>query len=99
MPYKGRSAERRWIVLGEDGRFVTLGRDSDPTAEEISGAESALIERGLSGWLAIMEGNPYIGTLPRLFEVRPLANPRAIFEDAAQACVSAISEQRSTRKV
>ena len=27
-----QEAERRWIVLGTDGRHVSIGRDSDYTA-------------------------------------------------------------------
>ena len=28
--------ERRWIILGEDGRHVTMGRHSDPSPEELA---------------------------------------------------------------
>lgn len=91
-----RSKERRWVVLGTDGRFVTLGRNSDPSAEEIRNAEEALRGRGLAGWLAIMEGNPYVGAIPRLAEVRPLAGPEMLFSDASAACVREIKERRAT---
>jgi hypothetical protein len=37
-----RSRERRWIVLGTDGCYVTLGRASDPSEEEVRQAEEAL---------------------------------------------------------
>lgn len=93
---RSRSRERRWIVLGTDGRFVTLGRDSDPSVEEIRQAEEALRTRGLAGWLAIMEGNPYVGTIPKLAEVRPLAGPGVPFSEASAACVRAIEEQRAS---
>ena len=86
-----RSKERRWIVLGTDGRYVTLGRASDPSAEEVRGAEEALRAQGLAGWLAVMEGNPYVGTPPSLMEVRPLAAPAVPFAEAAAACVRAIA--------
>lgn len=90
-----RSEERRWIVLGEDGRYVTLGRASDPTEAEISETEGALRVRGLSGWLAVMQGNPYLGIRPRLLEVRALGNPTVSFEAAAASCIAGILEQRS----
>jgi hypothetical protein len=90
-----RSKERRWIVLGIDGRFVTLGRASDPSEDEVVGAEEALRAQGLSGWLAIMEGNPYTGPIPRLMEVRPLADPSVRFADAAAACTRSIKDRRA----
>jgi len=92
---KERSRERRWIILGTDGRYVTLGRASDPSDEEVSGAEESLRAQGLAGWLAVMEGNPYVGAVPRLMEVRPLARPAVPFEDAAAACARAIVGQRA----
>lgn len=68
------SRERRWVVLCVDGRFVTLGCASDPSDEEVRDAEDSLRLGGLASWLAIMEGNPYVGVLPRLMEVRPSAD-------------------------
>lgn len=87
--------ERRWIVLSEDGRHVTLGRHSDPTDEDILKAEEALRAQGLTGWIAIMEGNPYVSDAPRLMEVRPLASPRTLFASAAEACLRRIKGERS----
>lgn len=92
---KERSKERRWIVLGTDGRFVTLGRASDPSDEEVRGAEEALRAQGLAGWLAVMEGNPYTGAVPRLMEVRPLAGPAVPFAEAAMACTRSIKDRRA----
>jgi hypothetical protein len=92
---KERSRECRWVVLGTDGRYVTLGRASDPSEEEVRGAETALRAQSLSGWLAIMQGNPYDGTLPHLIEVRPLAAPAVPFAEAAAACVRQIREDRA----
>ncbi|MEO3475889.1 hypothetical protein AAFN86_28830 [Roseomonas sp. CAU 1739] len=87
--------ERRWIVLGTDGRFVTVGRASDPTEDEIVHAEGELRAQGLVGWLAVMEGNPYVGAVPKLVEVRPLANPSVPFSAAAAMCVQGILANRA----
>jgi hypothetical protein len=93
---KERSRERRWVVLGTDGRYVTLGRNTDPSEDEITQAEDALRAQGLAGWLAIMEGNPYIGAVPHLIEVRPLAAPGIDFDVATATCVRAIAERRAS---
>jgi hypothetical protein len=77
--------ERRWIVLTEDGRFVTLGRASDPTKEELAAAEAAMRAQGTAGWLALMEGSPYVAALPTFLEVRPLADPAGTFAEAVDA--------------
>ncbi|MCA3360078.1 MAG: hypothetical protein ING02_18970 [Roseomonas sp.] len=50
--------ETRWIVLGTDGRHVSLGR-TKPSEAEIATASDALAAQGLSGWLARMQGNYY----------------------------------------
>ena len=89
-----RSTERRWVVVGEDGRYATVGRASDPTQTEILEAEKALVAQGLSGWLAVMQGNPYVRAVPRLMEVRALGEPTAPFEKAAALCVAMIAAKR-----
>jgi DNA-binding transcriptional MocR family regulator len=48
----------RWIVLGADGRHVSLGR-TEPSEAEIASANDALAAQGLSGWLARMQGEYY----------------------------------------
>jgi hypothetical protein len=92
-----RSAERRWIVVAPDGRYVTLGRASDPSETESLEAEKALVAQGLAGWLAVMQGNPYVGAKPRLMEVRAMGTPTTTFEDAASACVNAIMAGRKEK--
>jgi hypothetical protein len=87
--------ERRWVVVGTDGRYVSLGVHSDPTEDEIAASQRALIAQNLSGWLAVMEGNPWFGCPPRLLEVRPLASPTSAFADAAEACITAILAKRA----
>jgi hypothetical protein len=50
--------ETRWIVLGTDGRHVSLGR-TEPSEAEVMAASDALAAQGLSGWLARMQGEYY----------------------------------------
>src|ERR1700722_14495627 len=65
-----RNREHRWVVVGEDGRFVTVGRHTDPSEDEILSTENALRSAGLAGWLAVMQGSPYAREVPRLLMVR-----------------------------
>ena len=51
--------ETRWMVLGTDGRHVSLGR-SEPSEAEVMAASDALAAQGLSGWLARLHGEYYI---------------------------------------
>ena len=50
--------QQRWIVLGADGRHVSLGR-TELSEAEITAASDALAAQGLSGWLARMQGEYY----------------------------------------
>jgi hypothetical protein len=50
--------ETRWMVLGTDGRHVSLGR-TEPSEAEITAASDALAAQGLSGWLTRMQGDYY----------------------------------------
>ncbi|MBW6397026.1 hypothetical protein KPL78_04160 [Roseomonas sp. HJA6] len=77
--------ERRWIILGEDGRFVTLGRAVAPTDEDINAAEAAMRAQGVAGWVAVMSGSPWTFARPELMEVRPLASPASTFAAAVAA--------------
>lgn len=82
----GQGRERRWIVLGMDGRHVTLGRYSDPAEEEIEAAERALVAQGQAGWLAVLEGNYWHRRAKMsVMAVRPLADPTSSFEEAVTA--------------
>jgi hypothetical protein len=51
--------EQRWIVLGADGRHMSLGRATLPTDIEVTVTSNALAAQGLSGWLARMQGDYY----------------------------------------
>jgi hypothetical protein len=55
---KHTETETRWIVLGTDGRHVSLGR-TEPSEAEVMAASDALAAQGLSGWLARMQGEYY----------------------------------------
>lgn len=74
--------ETRWIVLGTDGRHVTLGRHTDPTEEEMAAAEASLAAQGMAGWLVLMKGGYYVQRKPSLMMVRALANPQVPFAQA-----------------
>ena len=50
--------ETRWMILGADGRHVSLGR-TEPTEPEVLAASDALAAQGLSGWLTRMQGEYY----------------------------------------
>jgi hypothetical protein len=50
--------ETRWMVLGTDGRHVSLGR-AEPSEADVMAASDALAAQGLSGWLARMQGEYY----------------------------------------
>ena len=50
--------EARWIVLGTDGRHVSLGR-TEPSEAEVLAASDTLAAQGLSGWLARLQGDYY----------------------------------------
>ena len=49
--------ERRWIVLAQDGRHVTMGRAAPPTEAEVEAAAAALTAQGFAGWLATLDGS------------------------------------------
>lgn len=64
--------EKRWLVIAGDGRHVTLGRHSDPTAEELAEVEETLTRQGVSAWLAILEGVYYGQNPVHVLQVRHL---------------------------
>ena len=80
------SDEKRWIVLSEDGRHVTIGRHTDPPEDEIQAAGSALKANGHGGWLAVTEG-VYYSPSPKLglLMVREIAPASSSWENAVAA--------------
>ena len=49
--------EKRWIILAQDGRHVTMGRAAPPSVAEVETAAAALTAQGLAGWLATLDGS------------------------------------------
>ncbi len=77
--------ENRWIVLGADGRHVSLGR-AEPSEAEIASASDALAAQGLSGWLAHIQGEYYSRSKLTLEPLRTLGStPEADWQTALTA--------------
>ena len=74
--------EKRWVILADDGRHVTLGRHTDPTSEEIDAAAEGLDKIGVGGWRAVLEGVYYSRGTVSLLMVREVAAPRAEWDTA-----------------
>ncbi|MCA3284905.1 MAG: hypothetical protein ING16_18815 [Roseomonas sp.] len=86
--------ETRWIVLGRDGRHVSLGR-TEPSEAEVASASDALAAQGLSGWLARMQGDYYSRARVTLEPLRAIgAGPEADWKAALSAFHAA--RQRAT---
>ncbi|MCA3275715.1 MAG: hypothetical protein ING16_18525 [Roseomonas sp.] len=66
--------ETHWIILGTDGRHVSLGR-TEPSEAEIASASDALAAQGLSGWLARMQGNYYSRATVTLEPLQHIGTP------------------------
>jgi len=86
--------ETRWIVLGTDGRHVSLGR-TEPSEAEVMAASDALATQGLSGWLARMQGDYYS---QRRVTLEPLQRIGISHEFDWQAALTAFhaARQRAT---
>jgi hypothetical protein len=77
--------ETRWIVLGADGRHVSLGR-TEPSEAEIATASHALAAQGLSGWLVRMQGDYYSRARVKLEPLRAIGvAPEANWQAALAA--------------
>ena len=86
--------ESRWIVLGADGRHVSLGR-AEPSATEIATASDALATQGLSGWLARLEGDYYSR---RKVTLEPLQRIGAAHDADWQVALTAFHALRQRRR-
>jgi hypothetical protein len=88
--------ERRWLVIGADGRHVTLGRASDPSPEELAEVAAALEQQDVAGWLVVSEGRYYDPGELGLLMVHPLAErPGATWEQARDAFIAARAKKLS----
>jgi hypothetical protein len=86
--------DTRWIVLGADGRHVSLGR-TEPSEAEIATASDALAAQGLSGWLVRMQGEYYSRATVTLEPLQRIGiAPDADWQAAFAACHAA--RQRAT---
>jgi hypothetical protein len=79
------SREKRWIVLADDGRHVTVGRHTDPTEDEIVRAGAGLQANGVGGWLAVTEGVYYGAGSLSVMMVREIAPAGQTWEAAVSA--------------
>ena len=84
----------RWMVLGTDGRHVSLGR-TEPSEAEIATANDALAAQGLSGWLARMHGEYYSRARVTLEPLQRIGIAHAADWQAALAAFHA-ARQRAT---
>jgi hypothetical protein len=82
------------MVLGTDGRHVSLGR-TEPSEAEVLAASDALAAQGLAGWLARMQGEYYSR---RGMTLEPLQRIGATQDADWQATLSAFhaARQRAT---
>ena len=66
------NTDTRTIVLAADGRYVTLGRHSEPSDAELAQVTATLAASGLTAWLATMQGSPYGKRAPKIAAIRAL---------------------------
>ena len=85
--------ETRWMVLGTDGRHVSLGCTA-PSEAEVLAASNALAAQGLSGWLARLQGEYYSRGKVTL---EPLQRIGAVHDADWQAALSAFHAARQRR--
>ncbi|WP_431283156.1 hypothetical protein ACQW02_27785 [Humitalea sp. 24SJ18S-53] len=83
--------ERRFIVLGADGRHITLGRAGPPEDAEAAAIVSALHAAGVeAAWLVEMTGNYWGRGRVGLTALRPLMSrgdwPQALDAFEARRC-------------
>ena len=83
MPSGCDSRIRTWAVIAEDGRHSWLGRETNPTPEEVDAVEKGLTTAGLGGgWLAVVEGTYFGVRQLELLMVRELGKPVTGWIDA-----------------
>jgi hypothetical protein len=67
-----RQQKTTWIVLGADGRHVSIGRHREPDAEDLARVSAGLEQAGQAGWLAILYGDYWTSSSVRIDVLRPL---------------------------
>jgi len=96
VSHKPKSAERRWIILAQDGRHVTMGRAAPPSEAEVEAAAAALAAQGLAGWLATLDGNYWSRRRVALAQVQTLGDGATLDWSAANTAFEA-ARQRALR--
>jgi hypothetical protein len=89
-------SERRWIILAQDGRHVTMGRAAPPSEAEVAAAAAALAAQGLAGWLATLDGNYWSRRSVTLAPVQMLGDEATLNWPAAITAFEA-ARQRALR--
>ena len=87
----------RWIVLGTDGRHVSLGR-TEPSEAEVKTTSDALAAQGLSGWLARIQGEYYSRGKVMLEPLQRIGAPHDADWQAALATFHAARQRRLTMR-
>ena len=98
MNQKPKSAERRWIILAQDGRHMTMGRAAPPSEAEVKAAAAALAAQGLAGWLSTLDGNYWSRRRVALAPVQTLGDGATLDWPAAIAAFEA-ARQRTLRSL
>ena len=98
MSQKPKSAERRWIILAQDGRHVTMGRAAPPSEAEVETTAAALAAQGLAGWLATLDGNYWSRRSVVLAPVQLLGDGATLDWSAAVTAFEA-ARQRALRPI
>ena len=96
MGHQPNVAERRWIILAQDGRHVTMGRAAPPSEAEVETAAAALAAQGLAGWLATLDGNYWSRRCVALAPMQMLGDSNTLDWPAAITAFEA-ARQRALR--
>lgn len=74
----GAAEDLRYLILGEDGRHVLLGR-AQPGRPDIDAASAAMQLANLRGWIVSASGSFHARAKPSLEEIAPMNNPMVPF--------------------
>ena len=83
--------DRRYLILGEDGRHVLLGR-AQPGACDIQATTAAMELANLRGWVVRASGTFHTRAKPVLQEVAPINRPMVPFAMAVKAAGGKVGE-------